>query len=101
LSESPSSEPAAEEVLEQLKQLKVSDVLLSSLTAIAQLGYAKLEPASRDLAQARLAVDSLKALVPLLEGSVPEQTIKDFNSMLANLQLAYASAAKEDTAGDG
>jgi hypothetical protein len=100
LPESPSSEerppePTVEELLEQFKELKVSDLLLSTMTTIGQLGYAKLEPGHRDLEQARQAIESLKALTPVLEGAVPEQTTKDFQQLVANLQLAYASAAKE------
>ena len=59
--------------------MKVSDLLLSTLSTVAQLGYAKLDPAGRDLEQAKLAIDSLTALVPVLEGSVPEEVLRDFN----------------------
>jgi hypothetical protein len=62
---------------------------------LAQLGYAKLDPARRDLEQAKLAIDSLSALVPVIEGSVPEEVLHDFNQVTANLQLAYAKTAKE------
>jgi hypothetical protein len=34
--------------------------------------------------------------VPVLEGTVPEEALRDFNQVLANLQLAYASAAAEE-----
>jgi hypothetical protein len=44
----------------------------------------------------RLAIESLRALVPVLEGSVPEDALRDFNAVLANLQLAYASAVAEE-----
>ena len=87
-----------EELAEQIRRLKVSDVLLSTLATIAQLGYAKLDPASRDLEQARLAIEAFRALVPVLEGSVDSQTHRDFAQLLSNLQLAYASAADEATA---
>ena len=39
--------------------MKVSDLLLSTISTVAQLGYAKLDPAGRDLEQAKLAIDSL------------------------------------------
>jgi hypothetical protein len=63
------------------------------VTTLAQLGYAKLEEGTRDLDQARLAIDSLRALVPQLEGHVAAEVTRDLNAMVANLQLAYASAA--------
>ena len=93
--EKPAEELTPEELLEQIRRMKVSDLLLSTLSTVAQLGYAKLEPAGRDLEQAKLAIESLKALVRVLEGSVPEDVLRDFNQVTANLQLAYAKAAEE------
>src|SRR5436309_930087 len=61
-------------------------------------GFQRLSGEGRDLDQARLAIEALRALVPVLEGSVPHEALGDFNQVLANLQLAYASAAAE--AGD-
>jgi hypothetical protein len=84
-----------EELLEHIRRMKVSDLLLSTISTVAQLGYAKLDPAGRDLEQARLAIESLRALVPVLEGSVPQEVLRDFNQVTANLQLAYAKAAEE------
>ena len=78
----------------------MSDLVLSTVTTLAQLGYAKLEESSRDLDQARLAIDALTALVPVLEGHVPAEVTRDLGQMVANLQLAYASAAApSDTVG--
>jgi hypothetical protein len=88
-------ELSPEELLEHIRQMKVSDVLLATLPTVAQLGYAKLDPASRDLVQAKLAIESLSALVRVLEGAVPDEVLSDFNQVTANLQLAYAKAAEE------
>lgn len=85
-----------EELLEHIRQLKVSDLLLSILPTVAQLGYAKLEPEGRDLDQAKLAIESLRALTPLLAGAVPEEVVHDFEQATANLQLAYAKAVGEE-----
>ena len=89
-------ELSQEELLEHIRQLKVSDLLLSMLPTFAQLGYAKLEPDGRDLEQARLAIESLRALTPVLTGSVPDEIVHDFEQATANLQLAYAKAVDED-----
>jgi hypothetical protein len=84
-----------EQLAEAIRRMRISDLLLSTLSTLAQLGYAKLEPSSRDLDQAKLAIEALRALVPVLEGSVPEEAIRDFKQVIANLQLAYASAVGE------
>jgi hypothetical protein len=93
------SEPelTPEQLIEQIKQLKVADLVLSTVTTLAQLGYAKLEEQSRDLDQARLAIDTIGVLLPTLEGHIPAELSRDLGSMHANLQLAYASAASEKT----
>jgi hypothetical protein len=89
----PDEQKLIEELQAELAKLKVSDLLLQTLYSVSSLGYHRLSPESRDLDQARLAVEALRALVPVLEGSVPD----DFNQVLANLQLAYASAAGEES----
>ena len=63
------------------------------MSTIAQLGYAKLGEEARDLEQARIAIDSLRALLPVLEGNAPEEAARDYRQVVANLQLAYAEAA--------
>ena len=85
-----------EEIQAELAKLKVSDLLLQTLYSVSSLGYHRLSPEGRDLEQARLAIEALRALVPVLEGAVAEDALRDFNQVLANLQLAYASAAAEE-----
>jgi hypothetical protein len=87
-----------EELFEQIRRLKVSDVLLSTLTTVAQLAYAKLEPASRDLEQARLAIEAMRAVIPVLEGSVEDEVLQSFRSVVSNLQLAYVGATESEPA---
>ncbi len=86
-------ELSPEELLEQIKQLRVTDMVISSMSTIAQLGYAKLDASTRDLEQARIAIEALKALIPVVEDSADEAVVRDFKHVLANLQLAYADAA--------
>ena len=85
-----------EEIQAELAKLKVSDLLLQTLYSVSSLGYHRLSPEGRDLEQARLAIEALRALVPVLEGAVADDALRDFNQVLANLQLAYASAAAEE-----
>jgi hypothetical protein len=84
-----------EQIAEQIRKLKVSDLLLAETSTLAQIAYAKL--GELDLEQARLAIDALRALVPVLGGAIPEQAHRDFQQVVANLQLAYAGqAAKKE-----
>ena len=85
--------PAPEDLLEQFGRLKVTDILFSTMSTIAQLGYAKLGEGARDLPQAKVAIESLQALLPVLEGNAPEEALRDYRQVVANLQLAYAEAA--------
>lgn len=84
-----------EELQAELRRLKVSDLLLQTLYTVSSLGYHRLSGDDTDLEQARLAIEALKALLPVLEGSVPEEATRDFQQVLSNMQLAYASAAAE------
>ena len=84
-----------EELRAELEKLRVSDLLLQTVYTISSLGYHRLSGETKDLDQARLAIEALKALLPVLEGAVPEEALRDFNQVLANMQLAYASAVGE------
>lgn len=86
-----------DELQAELAKLKVADLLLQTLYSVSSLGYHRLTGETRDLGQAQLAIEALRALLPVLEGSVPEEALRDFGQVLANLQLAYADAAKEPT----
>jgi hypothetical protein len=87
-------EPTQDELLEAVRNMRVSDLLLSTAATLAQLGFAKLDESTRDLEQARLAIEAMRALLGALEGAVPEEVLRDFNQVVANLQLAYAAAAE-------
>jgi hypothetical protein len=90
----PSDEELLQQVEEELKKLKVSDLLVQMLYTVSSLGYRKLSEQDRDLQQAKLAIDTLGAVIPLLEGTVGGDVLRDFRQVTANLQLAYAEAAK-------
>jgi hypothetical protein len=82
-----------QELLEALQQLRVSDLLVQTLSTVSSLAFHRLGEEHRDLEQARLAIEVLRALVPVLAGSVPPELLRDFEQVTANLQLSYASAA--------
>ena len=92
----PSDEQLVQQLEEELKKLRVSDLLVQTLYTVSSLGYRRLSEEGRDLDQARLAIEALRALLPVLEGSATEELIRDFKQVTANLQLAYADATKTD-----
>ena len=90
----PTDEQLVQQLEEELKKLKVSDLLVQTLYTVSSLGYRRLSGEDRDLDQAKLAIEALRALVPVVEGSASEELVRDFKQVTANLQLAYAEAAK-------
>jgi hypothetical protein len=98
-------EPVTEaELLDALRRLQVSDLLVQTLSTVSSLAYHRLGEEERDLEQVRLAIEVLRALVPVLSGSIAPELQRDFEQVTANLQLAYAAAvaprSDEDVAPD-
>ncbi len=83
-----------QELVDALRQLQVSDLLVQTLSTVSSLAYHRLADEHRDLEQARLAIEALRALVPVLAGAVPAELTRDFEQVTANLQLAYAAAVE-------
>ena len=77
-------------MLDAIRQAKVAQLLLSTVSTLASVAYGKLE--MKDTAEAKKAIDAIDALVPLLKDDVDEQIAKDFTQALTNLKLAYADA---------
>jgi hypothetical protein len=88
-----------------LHQLKVQDILLQTAFTLASFGFRRLGEEDRDVEQGRLAIEALRALLPVLrEAAVPPDVTRDLNQTIANMQFAYAKAvtapAKERTKGN-
>jgi len=79
-----------EKLAEEIRKLKIEDLVLSTISTLGQLAYTKLE--AKDLDQARLAIDAAAALLPTLEGHVDADVLRDFKQLVANVRLAYANA---------
>jgi hypothetical protein len=82
---------------EQLKQLRVEDVLVQTIVTLINLGGRKagLAPGTegeRDPEQLRLAIEGARALLPLIEDQLGPDggTIRD---ALSQLQLGYSRLA--------
>jgi hypothetical protein len=77
----------------EIKRIRVEHVLLEQVVSMVNLGMRRtgLAPGTeseRDPAQVRLAIEAIRALLPLIEGAAPEQAgpIRD---ALSQLQLAF------------
>jgi hypothetical protein len=93
--------PTEEELREALDRISVADILLNALSATASVGFRRVSADARDLAEVKLAVESLRALEPVLrEGGVDEAVIRDLEQARTNLQLAYAKAVSEQAGDD-
>lgn len=94
--------PSEQELREALDKVGVADVLLQAMSAAASLGFRRVSPEARDLPQARLAIECIRALEPVLrEGGVDETAVRDLEQARANLQLAYAKAVSETETSTG
>ena len=90
--------PANEEELraayeEEIRKVRVEHVLLEYVVTMVNLGMRRtgLSPGTeseRDPGQVRLAIESIRALMPLLEQSAPQQA-GPIREALSQLQLAY------------
>jgi hypothetical protein len=88
--------PSEEELREALDKISVADILVNALTATVSIGFRRVSAEARDLEQARLAIESLRALEPVLrEGGVDDGIVRDLEQARTNLQLAYAKAVSE------
>ncbi|MFZ0379577.1 MAG: hypothetical protein WAL38_17240 [Solirubrobacteraceae bacterium] len=77
----------------ELKRLRVEHVLLDNVAALANLGMRRtgLAPgteAEQDPEQVRLAIESIRALLPVLEQAAPAQ-IGAIRDAVSQLQLAF------------
>ncbi|MGI9185245.1 MAG: hypothetical protein ACR2GZ_09835 [Solirubrobacteraceae bacterium] len=94
----PPAAPASEEELRaayeaEIKKIRVEQVLLEQVVSLINLGMRRTglgegTEDERDLGQVRLAIDSIRALMPLVERSAAPQAgpIRD---ALSQLQLAF------------
>ncbi|HWB23315.1 MAG TPA: hypothetical protein VG652_10545 [Gaiellaceae bacterium] len=81
-----------EQLIEQIRAMGVTQVLLSTVSMVVTLSFGKI--AAGELDEARLGIDALRALMPVLEGQMEEEIKKDLEQAVANLQLAYADAVR-------
>ncbi len=93
-------EAIARELADELRKLRVEDVVVNTLVHVSSIGYRRLGLTEdsrevRDLGQTALAIETMQALIPVLEDFLTPELVKGFEDQIANLQLAYAKAAQE------
>jgi hypothetical protein len=99
-------EAVARELADELRKLRVEDVLVNTLVHVSSIGYRRLgltedSRDERDLAQTALAIETMQALVPVLADFLPSELVSGFEEQIATLQLAYAKAVQEPGDADG
>jgi hypothetical protein len=83
---------------EQLKRVRVEDVLVQTVVSLLNLGGRKAGLAAgaedeKDMEQVRQAIEATRAILPLVE-DVLGPDAKQLRDVLAQLQMAYAREAK-------
>ncbi len=91
----------ADEAAEQLKAIKVADLLVQAASGLISLGSVRLAGEQRDLVQARLAIDSLRALEPVVREQLSAELADELQRAVAGMQLAFAEAVSEKTESAG
>jgi hypothetical protein len=84
---------------EFMRTVPVQDVIVSMVQTVFDVGYRRTGlvggGGERDLAQTALAIETVRALLPVLERVLEPASMTTLRSALSELQLAYAEAAKE------
>lgn len=88
---------------QEIKRVRVEHVLLENVVTLVNLGMRRtgLMPGTedeRDLPQVRLAIESVRALMPALEQVSPEQAAA-VRDALSQLQMAFVQASGGAAAG--
>jgi hypothetical protein len=108
------AEPSEEELRAaydaQIKKLRVEHLIIENVVTLVNMGMRRtgLAPGTedeRDAEQVRLAIESIRALVPLLEQIAPDQ-VAPIRDAVSQLQLAFvriggqpAASGRESTGG--
>ena len=105
--DAPGATPPSEEELqrrleEQIRQVRVQDLLLESLASILNLSARRIaKEDERDLEQGRIGIEAVRALLDLVEPEAREQV----QEALAQVQMLYVresqAEAGEDTGSPG
>ncbi len=86
----PTQEELREQLEEQLRQVRVQDLLLESVVSVINLSARRIaKEDERDLEQGRVGIEAVRAVVDLLDDE-PAQQVR---SALSEVQMLYARHA--------
>jgi hypothetical protein len=93
----PTEEEMRAALEEELKRVRVEQVVTEATVSILNVAVlrAGLVPGSegdRDLAQTRMGIEAVRALLPLVEEALGAQQARPIRDALSQLQMAYAQA---------
>ena len=86
----PDAQETLEAMLNAIREAPVAQLVVSSISTFASAAYGKL--GNKDLPEAKIAIDSIAALIPIVEDQLDEQMRRDLGQALTSLKLAYADA---------
>jgi hypothetical protein len=96
-----------EQIAREFANIKVHELLVNTTTMLASIAAIRLgESPDRDLEQAKLAIDAIKALQRPLADFLDDDMKSQLNGLIASLQMAYvntvvpASAAEAPSNGE-
>ena len=90
---------------ERLAAAPVPAVFIQTMATFADLAAIRIGlgpegDARKDMSEARLAIEALRALVPLCEAALGGEQSQTFAEALSGLQMAYIETAERDRAAD-
>jgi hypothetical protein len=86
----PSQEELRERLEEQLRKVRVQDLLLESVVSVVNLSARRIaKEDERDLEQARVGIEAVRAVVGLLD----DEPAKQVRGALSEVQMLYARFA--------
>jgi hypothetical protein len=87
----PSQDELREQLEEQLRKVRVQDLLLESVVSVINLSARRIaKDDERDLEQGRVGIEAVRAVVGLLD----DEPAKQVRSALSEIQVLYARHAK-------
>jgi hypothetical protein len=96
--EQPTEEEMRRRIEEQLRKVRVQDLLLESVASVLNLSARRIaKEDERDLDQARVGIEAVRAVVDLLDPEPAEQV----RAALSEVQMLYAKAAGGGDGGGG